>query len=353
MLDPGTTLGSYEVLGPLGAGGMGEVYRARDRKLGRDVAIKVLPEAFSQDAGRITRFDREARFLASVNHPALAAIYGLEESAGVRYIVMELVPGETLSETLARGPLPIREALASGRQIAEALEAAHEKGIVHRDLKPANIKVTPEGRAKVLDLGLAKAMDTKAESSDSSESPTLQLEQTRPGVILGTIEFMSPEQARGKPVDKRTDVWAFGCVLFEMLSGRRAFSGDTPSDAIAAILTREPEWSALPAATPPRVRELMERCLQKDPSRRLRDIGDARIVLEEAVTGSGPAPIAAVGSVERRERRLVLATLAAIVAAAAIWLVVRSRTAAAPEPTGPRFLAVLPFRDLSGLPDGQ
>jgi serine/threonine-protein kinase len=354
-LDPGTNLGSYEVLGPLGAGGMGEVYRARDRKLGRDVAIKVLPEAFSQDPARITRFDREARFLASVNHPALAAIYGLEESAGVRYIVMELVPGETLSETLARGPLPIREALAAARQIAEALEAAHEKGIVHRDLKPANVKVTPQGRAKVLDLGLAKAMDTKADTSDSSESPTLQLEQTRPGVIVGTIEFMSPEQARGKAVDKRTDVWAFGCVLFEMLSGHRAFSGDTPSDAIAAILTREPDWSLLPAATPPRVREMMERCLQKDPSRRLRDIGDARIVLEDAVTGtgSGSSPVFVAGRVERRERRLVLATLAAIAAAAALWLLLRGRGAPPTEPAGSRFLAVLPFRDLSGMPDGQ
>src|SRR5262245_3173678 len=194
-LDPGTTLGSYEVLGPLGAGGMGEVYRALDRKLGREVAVKILPAAFSQDPARLVRFDREARMLASVNHPSLAAIYGLEQEGSLRYIVMELVPGETLSEMLSRGPLPLRETLSIARQIAEALEAAHDKGIVHRDLKPANVKVTPEGRVKVLDLGLAKAMDPKpSESSDASNAPTLRMDETRPGVIVGTVEFMSPEQ---------------------------------------------------------------------------------------------------------------------------------------------------------------
>ncbi len=352
-LDPGTSLGSYEVLGPLGAGGMGEVYRAHDRKLGRDVAIKILPEAFAQDAMRLTRFDREARMLASVNHPALAAIYGLEEAGGLRYIVMELVPGETLAEILARGPLPLREALAMARQIAEGLEAAHEAGIVHRDLKPSNVKVTPEGRVKVLDLGLAKAMDVKADSGDASDSPTLQLDETRPGVIVGTVEFMSPEQARGKRVDKRTDVWAFGCVLFEMLSGRRAFSGETPTDALANIVTRDPDWTALPAATPPRVRELLERCLQKDANRRLRDVGDARIALEDASAESAESPLAPAHRLDRRERRLVLATLAALLAAFAIWLAMRPRIAAPRTPSGPRSLAVLPFRDLSGQPDGQ
>ncbi|MGE5278953.1 MAG: protein kinase domain-containing protein [Acidobacteriota bacterium] len=354
-LEPGTSLGSYEVLGPLGAGGMGEVYRARDRKLGREVAIKILPEAFARDPARLTRFDREARMLASVNHPALAAIYGLEESGAIRYIVMELVPGETLSETLVRGPLGLREALPAARQIAEGLEAAHEKGIIHRDLKPANIKITPEGRVKVLDLGLAKAMDTKAEESrDSSESPTLQLDQTRPGVILGTIAFMSPEQARGKPVDKRTDVWAFGCVLFEILSGRRAFSGETPSDILANILAREPDWSALPVSTPPRVRELLERCLQKDVNRRLRDIGDARIALEDAITESGEraAPPVSRGE-DRRERRLVLATLAILAIAAGLWLALRPRPGGREAEAGDQSLAVLPFRDLSGQPGGQ
>jgi len=353
-LDPGTSLGSYEVLGPLGAGGMGEVYRARDRKLGREVAIKILPEAFAQDPMRLTRFDREARMLASINHPALAAIYGLEEAGAIRYIVMELVPGETLSETVARGPLPLRDALAAARQIAEGLEAAHEKGIVHRDLKPANIKITPAGRVKVLDLGLAKAMDTKSEDSlDASESPTLQLDETRPGVIVGTIEFMSPEQARGKPVDKRTDVWSFGCVLFEMLSGQRAFTGETPTDTLADILTREPDWTALPASTPPRVRELLGRCLQKDVNRRLRDIGDARIALEDASAESAAGPAAVPKPTDRRERRLVLATLGTLAVAAGIWLAVRRPAEHSDSPRDARSLAVLPFLDLSGQPGGQ
>ncbi|HYB52461.1 MAG TPA: serine/threonine-protein kinase, partial [Thermoanaerobaculia bacterium] len=287
-LESGTHLGSYEVLGPLGAGGMGEVYRARDLKLGREVAIKILPEAFARDPMRLTRFDREARMLASVNHPALAAIYGLEESAGTRYIVMELVPGETLSESLARGPMPLRAALGAARQIAEGLEAAHEKGIVHRDLKPSNIKITPEGRVKVLDLGLAKAMDARAEEpAGSSESPTVQLDETRPGVIVGTIEFMSPEQARGKAVDKRTDVWAFGCVLFEMLAGKRAFEGETVSDTLASILKEDPDWAALPPGTPEKAREILRRCLRRDAKQRLHDIADARLELEElAATGS-------------------------------------------------------------------
>ncbi|HTO77924.1 MAG TPA: protein kinase [Thermoanaerobaculia bacterium] len=354
-LDPGTSLGSYEVLGPLGAGGMGEVYRAYDRKLGREVAIKILPEAFAQDAAKLTRFDREARMLAAVNHPNLAAIYGLEEAGPIRYIVMELVPGQTLSQILVRGPMPPREALGAARQIAEGLEAAHEKGIVHRDLKPANIKITPEGRVKVLDLGLAKAMDPKAEDSrDSSESPTLRLDDTRPGVIVGTVEFMSPEQARGRAVDKRTDVWSFGCVLFEMLSGRRAFTGESPADVLINVATKEPEWSALPVATPVRVRELLERCLQKDPNRRLRDIGDARIALEDAYVASGDRSGGAMAPLPSpRERRLVLAILAGLGLAAGLWLAYRPRTMAPASPEAPRLLAVLPFRDLSGRPDGQ
>ena len=333
---------------------MGEVYRAYDRKLGREVAIKILPEAFAQDAAKLTRFDREARMLAAVNHPNLAAIYGLEEAGPIRYIVMELVPGQTLSQILARGPMPLRDALGAARQIAEGLEAAHEKGIVHRDLKPANIKITPEGRVKVLDLGLAKAMDAKAEDSrDSSESPTLRLDETRPGVIVGTVEFMSPEQARGRTVDKRTDVWSFGCVLFEMLTGRRAFTGESPPDVLINVATKEPEWSALPAATPARVRELLERCLQKDPNRRLRDIGDARIALEDAYVASGDRSGGTAPLPSPRERRLVLAIIAGLGVAAGLWLAYRPRAAAPVSPGAPRLLAVLPFRDLSGRPDGQ
>src|SRR5437867_4545630 len=279
----GSRLGVYTILDPLGAGGMGEVYRALDTRLGREVAIKGLPEAFSRDAARLARFEREARMLAALNHPSVAAIYGIEEADGTQFIVMELVTGETLSEKISRQAVPLPDTLRIGRQIAEALEAAHERGIIHRDLKPANIKVMPEGRVKVLDLGLAKAFDTKGTGSepDASLSPTLVIEGTQPGVILGTAEFMSPEQARGKPVDKRTDIWAFGCVVYELLSGRRAFTGETVTDVLAAIVTSEPDWDALPAETPARIRDLLGRCLQKDPNRRLRDVGDARIEFEE------------------------------------------------------------------------
>jgi serine/threonine protein kinase/tetratricopeptide (TPR) repeat protein len=343
-LEPGTRLGSFEILSPLGAGGMGEVYRASDHRLGREVAIKILPEAFAQDPARLARFEREARLLASVNHPGLAAIYGIEQEGPVRYIVMELVPGETLAEKLATGALPLRESLQIGRQIAEALEAAHERGIVHRDLKPSNIKVTPEGKVKVLDLGLAKAMDPKVEASDASKSPTMVLDQTRPGVILGTAEFMSPEQARGKSTDKRTDIWALGCVLFEMLSGRRAFAGETISDILAGILTAEPDWNALPTATPRRVRDLMRRCLEKDVNQRLRDVGDARIEIEQVLSGHDSAPLPEKRS--RLPRRLALALPAIlIVASGLLWM--NRRRPRAPVAPSRHTLAVLPFRDLS------
>ncbi|HMA17826.1 MAG TPA: serine/threonine-protein kinase, partial [Thermoanaerobaculia bacterium] len=335
----GSRLGVYAILDPLGAGGMGEVYRALDTRLGREVAVKALPDEFSRDPGRRSRFEREARMLAALNHPAVAAIYGLEDVDGTSFIVMELVPGQTLSEKLSRGALPLDESLRIGRQIAEALEAAHERGIVHRDLKPANIKVTPEGRVKVLDLGLAKALDRKETSSvsDPSLSPTLVLEGTQPGVILGTVDFMSPEQARGKAVDKRTDIWAFGCVLYEMLSGRRAFTGETVTDVLAAIVTREPDWNALPPKTPPRIRDLLGRCLQKDPARRLRDVGDARIELEETIAQieshsggraaiSGPIsqplskPIVTEVPARRRRRALPIAAVILLAAAAVgIW----------------------------------
>jgi serine/threonine protein kinase len=282
-LSAGTKLGSYEVLAQIGAGGMGEVYRAHDTKLARDVAIKVLPEAFAHDADRLSRFQREAKMLASLNHPNIATIHGLEQSGDMSYLVMELISGDTLADRVKAGPLGIEEALKIAVQITEALEAAHEKGIIHRDLKPANVKVTPEGKVKVLDFGLAKAFAGDATTEDIGNSPTLSMAATMEGVILGTAAYMSPEQARGKAVDKRTDIWAFGCVLFELLTARQIFRRETFSDIIAAVLQGEPDWNALPPATPPKIRDLLQRCLQKDLQRRLRDLGDARIEIEEAL----------------------------------------------------------------------
>jgi len=251
---------------------MGEVYRARDSTLGRDVAIKILPRAFTNDPERLARFEREARMLAAFNHPHIGAIYGVEEGDGLRALVLELVDGQTLAERILPGRVALPEALTIARQIADALDAAHEKGVIHRDLKPANVKITSAGVVKVLDFGLAKAAAGDGSGPDMSQSPTLTIGGTREGVILGTAAYMSPEQARGKPVDKRTDIWAFGCVLYEMLTGRATFAGDTVSDTIAAILEREPDWRALPADTPPSVRRLLQRCLDKDRTRRLHGI---------------------------------------------------------------------------------
>ncbi len=278
-LQAGTRLGPFEISAPLGKGGMGEVYRARDTRLGRDVAVKALPDAFARDPERLARFEREARLLAALNHPNIAGIHGLEEVSGHPYLVLEYVEGDTLATRVARGALPPDEALEVCGQIAAALEAAHESGIVHRDLKPANVKLTPAGTVKVLDFGLAKgaAASGSAPDLDVSQSPTLTHSPTVAGVILGTAAYMSPEQARGKPLDRRTDIWSFGCVLYECLAGRPLFEGETVSDLIAKILEREPDWSALPPAVPARVRELLRRCLEKDAKKRLRDIGDARI----------------------------------------------------------------------------
>ena len=284
----GARHGSYEILSILGAGGMGEVYRARDTRLDRDVAIKILPDNLAADPERIARFEREAKTLAALNHSNIAHIHGLEDANGIRALVMELVEGSTLADRIAHGPIAIDETLAIAKQIADALEAAHEQGIIHRDLKPANIKVRPDGTVKVLDFGLAKALETAQHPSNASQSSTITSPAiTRMGVILGTPAYMSPEQARGQAVDKRTDIWAFGCVLFEMLTGQAVFAGETKSDTIARVLEREPDWERLPGTTPANMRRLLRRCLEKDPKQRLRDIGDARFELQETLA---PAP---------------------------------------------------------------
>jgi serine/threonine-protein kinase len=287
-LAPGTRLASYEILSPLGAGGMGEVYRARDTRLGRDVAIKALPAAFALDPERLARFRREAQTLAGLNHPNIASIYGLEEVGAAPHLVLELVEGESLAVRLARGPLATRDALAIGIQIASAIEAAHERGIVHRDLKPGNVMIHTTGTVKVLDFGLAKSDPALASGASPFESPTV-VDVTADGIILGTAAYMSPEQARGKPVDRRSDVWSFGCVLFECFSGRPAFGGETVSDLIASILERDPDWRTLPESTPPRVREILRRCLRKDAADRPRDIRDVRLELVDAASGRGQA----------------------------------------------------------------
>jgi len=352
-LPPGTRLGPYEVLGSLGAGGMGEVYRARDTKLGRDVALKLLPEAFARDADRSSRFEREARALAALNHPNIAQIYGLEgDGAGPRAgephgpgpaLAMELVEGPTLDQVIAGaasrphgtagGGLPLGEVLSIARQLADALEAAHDAGIVHRDLKPSNIKVRDDGTVKVLDFGLAKALLGDApggRQQDASPSTMTSPALTQAGIILGTAAYMSPEQARGRPVDKRADIWAFGVILFEMLTGRHLFAGETMSDTIAAVLTRDPDLGALPAGVPPRVAALVARCLQRDPKRRLRDIGDARLDLEDpAVDASAPGmprtssmPAAAGARPIRARGRFLVWTTAALglaLAASLVW----------------------------------
>ena len=283
-LSPGTKIAHYEIREPIGKGGMGEVYRATDTKLGREVAIKVLPDEFAKDAQRLARFEREAKLLASLNHPNIASIYGFEESDGVTALVLELVEGPTLAERIAKGLVPVDETVVIARQMADALEAGHEVGVIHRDLKPANVKIKEDGTVKVLDYGLAKALEGESErgaNSELSQSPTLTRQGTQIGVILGTAAYMSPEQAKGKRVDRRSDIWAFGTVVYEMLTGRRAFQGDDISDTLAAVLRAEVDWVHLPAKTPPGVRRLLERCLTRDPVERLHDIADARLELRD------------------------------------------------------------------------
>jgi serine/threonine protein kinase len=294
-LTVGTRLHVYEIMAAIGAGGMGQVYRARDTRLGRDVAIKVLPSNVAIDADRLVRFEREAQVLASLNHPNIATIYGVEDATGTPALVMELVDGPTLADTILRGAIPIRDALPIARQIADALEAAHEQGIIHRDLKPANIKVRPDGAVKVLDFGLAKAFDPAASQSGSAlNSPTITMHATRSGVILGTAAYMAPEQARGKAVDRRADIWAFGVVLYEMICGTRLFGAEEISDTLARVLTKEPDWATLPANTPEPIQRLLRRCLDKDPKRRLASASDARLEIDDALRepvrpASGPS----------------------------------------------------------------
>ena len=283
-LPAGTKLGTYEVVAPIGAGGMGEVYQARDSNLRRDVAIKVLPDGFAHDPERLSRFRREAQLLAALNHSNIATIFGLEDSKGTSYLVMELVPGETLAERIKRdGAVPVEESLTIAKQIAEALEHAHEKGIIHRDLKPANVKLTPEGKVKVLDFGLAKAFAGDTSTDDMGNSPTLSMAATMQGVILGTAAYMSPEQAKGKAVDKRTDIWAFGCVLYELLTGKQAFHGEDITEILAAVVLKEPAFDALPANISPSIRVLLQRCLRKDKRQRTPDAATIRIEIEDAI----------------------------------------------------------------------
>jgi serine/threonine protein kinase len=384
-LTAGTKLGPYEIVSPLGAGGMGEVWRARDTKLNRDVALKVLPEVLAHDTERMARFQREAQVLAALNHPNIAAIYGLEESGATHALVMELVEGQTLAERIVGAGLvpaqdgrpqgsPLRDdALPIARQIAEALEYAHERGIIHRDLKPANIKITPEGAVKVLDFGLAKALDVDPSGSNLSNSPTLSptlsIAATQAGVILGTAAYMSPEQARGKQVDRRADIWAFGCVFFEMLGGRRPFEGETVTDVLAAVVRAEPDLESLPGDTPSRIKELIRRCLTKDPKQRLRDIGEARIAIEETLSGP-PSPLAPLPQgeggpqgrvrVSRLRRALpwalagVLAVVGAILAAGYIARAPKPHPVIrfeVPPPENTEFTSLGSF--LSVSPDGQ
>ena len=398
----GTRFGPYDILSALGAGGIGEVYRARDSKLNRDVALKVLPDLFAADADRLARFKREAHVLASLNHPNIGGIYGLEETDAVQALVLELVEGPTLADRIAQAPaaratsesssrqarasgggapralneagIPIDEALPIAHQIAEALEAAHERGIVHRDLKPANIKLRPDGVVKVLDFGLAKALAAGAGSEEQdpaydalSQSPTISGAATRMGMILGTAAYMAPEQARGKVVDKRADIWAFGCVLYEMLAGRPAFPGSDLSEVLAGVIKSDPAWNALPSTTPASLRKLLHRCLQKDPKLRLRDIGEARVEIDEALAGPASEPLIAkpLAAPAAWRRPVVLAPLSllvgAIVAGIVTWLALR------PSPVTPSRVTRLTItppaaaalsirgsdRDLAIAPDGS
>jgi serine/threonine protein kinase/WD40 repeat protein len=347
----GMMLGPYEITGALGAGGMGEVYRARDKKLGRDVALKVLPEAFAADPQRMARFEREAKVLASFNHPNIASIYGLEDSVNGRALVMELVAGPTLAERLKSGAIPVDEALPIAKQICDALECAHESGIIHRDLKPANVKVSSEGAVKLLDFGLAKAIEGDSANSDSLNSPTVSGRATQAGLVLGTAGYMSPEQAKGKPTDPRTDIWAFGVLLFEMLAGQPLYHGDTTSEILAQVIEREPDLLRLPPSTPAPIRELIRRCLVKNPRQRWRDIGDARIVIVEYLANPSATQSVEGAAMHPARSRVLLwlfggLALGALVAGIVVW---KLKPGATPQSTM-RFSAVTNFTGVDAMP---
>jgi serine/threonine protein kinase len=319
-LEIGSQLGSHQIVALLGKGGMGEVYRARDTKLKRDVAVKILPDEFSTNPERLSRFQREAEVLASLNHPNIAAIYDLQEESGTRFLVLELVEGETLADRIARGRIPTEEALRVAREIAQALEAAHEKGIIHRDLKPPNVKITADGKVKVLDFGLAKALETAPSAGTLSNSPTLTFAGTNAGVIMGTAAYMSPEQARGRTADGRSDIFSFGCVLYEMLTGRQTFQGEDVSDVLASVLKTEADFTLLPATLHPRITEILRRCLQKNPRLRWHAIGDVGMEIEAVLAdprGSGTEKQQDVGA-KAPLRRRALPLLAAVILSAAV-----------------------------------
>ncbi len=356
-LSEGTKLGPYEVMSPLGAGGMGEVYRARDTRLDREVAIKVLPDDMIRDKERILRFEREAKLLASLNHPNIAHVYGFEEAAISKFLVMEYVPGATLAHRLHCGALPVEESLELAKKIAEALEEAHSKGVIHRDLKPGNVMLGPDGAVKVLDFGLAKGLADHSSTAPRADSPTITADHTRPGVILGTAAYMSPEQARGKSLDKRTDIWSFGAILFECLSGTTPFGGENATDSLGAILHKEPDWALLPKQTPPSIHQLLRRCLSKDRSRRLHDIADARLEIESALSDPSPHRVDPFPVAPRRITAVFAFLAGAILVAVAVWVWQRSL------PTSPppiiRFaltdvgMPVDAFQGIALSPDGR
>ena len=360
-LSAGTRLGHYDVTALLGEGGMGQVWQATDTQLGREVALKILPDAFAADPDRLARFTREAQILASLNHPNIAAIYGIEEAEGTRALVLELVEGPTLADRIAKGPIPLDEALPIAKQIAEALEAAHEAGVIHRDLKPANIKVREDGTVKVLDFGLAKALDPSP-ASDPSESPTLTAAATQMGVIMGTAAYMSPEQAKGKTADRQADIWAFGCVLYELLTGRPVFGGPTVSETLARVLEREPDFSALPVDGPPALGRLLRRCLAKDRRQRLQHIGDARLEIDQSgLTEAASAAASVSGASQELTRQPAVIALAVlvVVAAAALGYSLHAALGTAPDASVPRLANAIRVTSALGVeypalsPDGE